>query len=75
MIKTLIFFILATIIIFFTWNILKRIFFNKFYNYFGENDQHPNVNKKRENSINQNVKWDAETVEYEEIKEDKYEKK
>ena len=75
MIKTLIFFILATIIIFFTWNILKRIFFNKFYNHFGQNNPNQNVTEKKEKSINQNVKWDAETVDYEEIKEDKYEKK
>ncbi|MFC6268649.1 hypothetical protein [Frigoriflavimonas asaccharolytica] len=75
MVKTLILLILATIIIFFTWNILKRIFFNKFYNYFGQNMPNQNVNEKKENSINQNVKWDAETVDYEEVKEDKYEKK
>lgn len=68
--------ILATIIIFFTWNILKRIFFNKFYNYFGQNAPKPTVNNdKKSSTINQKVKWDAETVDYEEVKEDKYEKK
>lgn len=73
--KFLLFTVLATIIIFFTWNILKRIFFNKFYNYFGQNIPKPNVPENKDNSINQKVKWDAETVEYEEVKEDKYEKK
>lgn len=70
--------ILAAIIFFFTWNILKRIFFNKFYNYFGQNIPKPNeTEEKREKSgtINQKVKWDAETVDYEEVKEDQYEKK
>ena len=67
--------ILATIVIFFLWNILKKIFFNKFYNYFQQNVPKPNVTKDKSNTINQKVKWDAETVEYEEVKEDKYEKK
>lgn len=75
MVKTLILLILATIIIFFTWNILKRIFFNKFYNYFGQNAPKQNVTENKNQTINQNVKWDAETVDYEEVKEDKYEKK
>ena len=67
--------VLATIIIFFTWNILKRIFFNKFYNYFGQNAPNPESSKEKSSSINQKVKWDAETVDFEEVKEEKYEKK
>ena len=59
--------ILSTIIIFFVWNILKRMFFNSFY-------QFPKPEKKRpeqSRTLNQKVNWDAETVEYEEIKEPK----
>lgn len=59
--------ILSTIIIFFVWNILKRMFFTSFYRF-----QKPNETVKKENkNINQKVNWDAETVEYEEIKESK----
>ena len=62
--------ILATIIVFFIWNILKRIFLNKFYKNFPQNPLNKETPKK-ENKINQKVNWDAETVEYEEIKENK----
>ena len=68
-------FILATIIIFFVWNILKRLFFNSFYKNF------PMLNPKNREQTNQNqanpkknkakVNWDAETVDYEEIKDNK----
>lgn len=59
--------ILSTIIIFFVWNILKRMFFTSFYRF-----PKPNETVKKENkNINQKVNWDAETVEYEEIKESK----
>ncbi|PIE50553.1 MAG: hypothetical protein CSA38_02850 [Flavobacteriales bacterium] len=61
--------ILATIISFFVWNSLKRIFFNKFYNHFPH--QQKNNQQKQTNSQSskkdKNVKWDAETVDYEEI--------
>lgn len=72
--KFLLLTILATIIIFFTWNILKRIFFNKFYNYFGQNIPKANEPKETKTNINQSVKWDAETVDFEEVKEEKNEK-
>ncbi|MPS72829.1 MAG: hypothetical protein E2590_06685 [Chryseobacterium sp.] len=67
-------FILATIIIFFVWNILKRLFFNAFYKNF------PALNPKNQQQSEQTnskkmpgkkVKWDAETVDYEEVKEEK----
>lgn len=67
-------FIIATIIIFFVWNILKRLFFNSFYKNF------PTLNPKNQQQDNQassskkpkqKVNWDAETVDYEEIKDDK----
>ncbi|MET3036228.1 hypothetical protein ABXT08_09005 [Chryseobacterium sp. NRRL B-14859] len=64
--------VLSAIIIFFVWNILKRIFFKTFYNYrFNNNDQNNrqqdihNSNKNKKQGLN----WDAETVDYEEVKE------
>ena len=64
--------ILATIIIFFVWNILKRIFFNEFYKNFPslnprnqENHKPKSQNKKKKKKVN----WDAETVDYEEVEE------
>ena len=68
-------FILATIIIFFVWNILKRLFFNAFYkNFPALNPKNQQQNQQQTNSKkmpDQKVKWDAETVDYEEIKEEK----
>lgn len=62
--------VLATIIAFFVWNSLKRIFFKKFYQGF-PHQENRNEQKKTQSSVNEKkVKWDAETVEYEEIKED-----
>lgn len=63
--------VLATIIIFFVWNILKRIFFNQFYKNF------PSLNPRNREKVSpkpakptkEQVKWDAETVEYEEVEE------
>lgn len=62
--------ILATIIIFFVWNIMKRLFFSNFYKFPKSNHQQekPTTSKK---NIDKNLKWDAETVDYEEIKEEK----
>ncbi len=68
-------FILATIIIFFVWNILKRLFFNAFYkNFPALNPKNQQQNQQQTNSKkmpNQKIKWDAETVDFEEIKEEK----
>ncbi|WP_426479506.1 hypothetical protein ACP3T3_08755 [Chryseobacterium sp. CBSDS_008] len=64
--------VLTAIIIFFVWNILKRIFFKTFYSYRFNND---NQNKRQQDLHNsnknnkQNLNWDAETVDYEEVKE------
>jgi hypothetical protein len=62
--------ILGTIIIFFVWNILKRIFFKSFYKYTGFKPNNvPNQENKNSNTnIEKKVKWDAETVDYEEVK-------
>jgi len=68
-------FILAVIIIFFVWNILKRLFFNAFYkNFPALNPKNQQQNQQQTNSKKmpeQKVKWDAETVDYEEVKEEK----
>ncbi|GAB0157568.1 hypothetical protein CHRYSEOSP005_28460 [Chryseobacterium sp. Alg-005] len=61
--------VLAAIIIFFVWNILKRIFFKTFYSYrFDNNNKQQDLQNSNKNN-NSNLKWDAETVDYEEIKE------
>jgi len=64
--------VLSAIIIFFVWNILKRLFFKTFYSY-----RFDNKNNNRQQDLNssnknkQNLNWDAETVDYEEVKETK----
>ncbi len=64
--------ILATVVIFFVWNILKKIFLNKFYKNFpsvfnqNRTDNNPKTSEKK---LNKKVNWDAETVDYEEVKE------
>jgi len=67
-------FIIATIIIFFVWNILKRLFFNAFYKNFptlNPKNQQQNEQTGSKKMPEQKVKWDAETVDFEEIKEEK----
>lgn len=67
--------ILATIVIFFLWNILKRMFFSAFYK-FPKNDNQQNTKTQSKNkNLDSRINWDAETVEYEEIKENKETKK
>jgi hypothetical protein len=73
-IKYLIEIVLATIIIFFVWNILKRIFFNAFYKNFPslnpKNREYPQPKSSSQNNIKEKVNWDAETVDYEEVKDE-----
>ncbi|MDF0719767.1 hypothetical protein P0M11_07105 [Kaistella sp. PBT33-4] len=57
--------ILSTIIIFFVWNIMKKIFFTKFY---GNLPPRPDTHNAKSGKVEQKVKWDAETVDYEEVK-------
>lgn len=71
-IKYLLELVLATIIIFFVWNILKRIFFNEFYKNFpslNPRNQENQKPKSQNKSIKEKVNWDAETVDYEEVEE------
>ncbi|REC51255.1 hypothetical protein [Chryseobacterium mucoviscidosis] len=72
MMKHIFEFVLATIIIYFVWNILKRIFFKKFHSYLF--NQNRNENRKEQDIRNSDntkkkINWDAETVDYEEVKE------
>lgn len=77
MIKGMFEIILVVIVIFFVWNILKRLFigtvFKNFQQRNPQNRAEPNSSPKPK--INQKVNWDAETIDYEEIKETKNEKK
>lgn len=66
--------VLSAIIIFFVWNILKRIFFKTFYSYRFNNNNSSNHKQQDIHSSKkgkQNLNWDAETVDFEEVKESK----
>lgn len=67
MFKEILLLILSTVIVFFVWNSLKRMFYTKFYS------QNPLAPKKDEpvKPKQSGVKWDAETVDFEEIKDPK----
>mgnify|MGYP005609811403 FL=1 len=61
--------IIATIIIFFLWNILKRMFFASFYKFPKPNDKGKTSAAQSKKNLDSRINWDAETVDYEEIKE------
>ncbi|SHG35487.1 hypothetical protein [Chryseobacterium vrystaatense] len=63
--------ILTAIILFFVWNILRRLFFKTFYSYRFNNNKDNNKQQDihSSNKNKQNLNWDAETVDYEEVKE------
>ena len=71
--KSILELILTIIIIFFIWNILKRLFIGTVFKSFQQREPQNNTTTKStaENKINQKVNWDAETIDYEEIKEEK----
>lgn len=75
MFKFILEFILITIIIFFVWNILKRLFFTTFYKSFPSNNQQGETDVKKTSKKEAPIKWDAETIDYEEIKDDHEQKK
>lgn len=69
--------IVCVAIVFFVWNILKKMFLKKLYRNFPFANQNQQDSQERKASQRKEpkVKWDAETVEYEEIEEnDKKEK-
>ena len=64
--------ILATIIMFFVWNMLKRLFFIKVFKTFNFPQNQQQAQPRPENpkkKMKEKIDWDAETVEYEEISE------
>lgn len=65
--------IFVIIVVFFVWNILKRLFFRTFYKIpFGNpNATPPNNPKEKVKTGKSGLNWDAETVDYEEVKEEK----
>lgn len=63
--------ILATIIIFFLWNMMKRIFFSSFYKFPEQQEGNGTTTQKTKKNLDSKLNWDAETVEYEEVKEEK----
>lgn len=71
--KDIIEFILIVIIIFFVWNSLKRLFYNTFYKFSSPQQNRPQQKPEKEKSKSgkHGLNWDAETVDYEEIKEEK----
>ncbi len=62
--------ILIVIIIFFLWNILKRMFFSAFYKFPKQKSNENDGTQKTKNTLDSKLNWDAETVDYEEIKEE-----
>lgn len=72
MMKHIFEFVLATIIIYFVWNILKRIFFKKFHSYLFNQNRNENRREqdiKNSDNTKKKINWDAETIDYEEVKE------
>lgn len=63
--------IIATVVIFFLWNFLKRLFFASFYKFPKQEQQSKNTTQTKTKDLDSKLNWDAETVEYEEIKENK----
>lgn len=60
--------ILATVVIFFLWNILKRMFFSAFYKFPRPDNEQKTTSSKSNKNLDSRINWDAETVDYEEIK-------
>lgn len=62
--------ILTIIIVFFLWNILKRMFFAAIFKFPKPNQPQGDVRQqKTRKNLDSKINWDAETVDYEEIKE------
>ena len=63
--------ILTTVIIFFVWNFLKRMFFTKIFKFPKPRNDENVSQQKTKSSLDSKIHWDAETVDYEEVKEPK----
>lgn len=64
-------FILVLVVLYITWKILKRMIFMKIYKNIEhlsknqQDDRNPEQRPKKDNR--KNIKWDAETIDYEEV--------
>ena len=63
--------ILTTVIIFFVWNFLKRMFFKKIFKFPHPRKEENVTQQKTNKNLDSKIHWDAETVDYEEVKEPK----
>ena len=61
--------ILTTVIIFFIWNFLKRMFFTKIFKFPQPRKDENVTQQKTSKNLDSKIHWDAETVDYEEVKE------
>lgn len=73
MFKDILDIILVIIIISFVWRLVKRLFFGAIVKNFQQKNPKNDMNAQNppEPKINAKVHWDAETVDYEEVKEPK----
>lgn len=49
---------------------LKRLFFNTFYRFPQQRKEDDTTTQKAKKNLDSKLNWDAETVDYEEVKED-----
>ena len=63
--------ILATIIIFFLWNILKRLFFSAFYKFPKPQNNENVTTQKTKKNLESKRNWEAETGDKEKVKDEK----
>ncbi len=63
--------ILTTVIVFFVWNILKRLFVNSIFRYTRPPRREQSATSQKKKDSKSKIHWDAETVDYEEIDETK----
>lgn len=61
--------ILTTVIIFFVWNFLKRMFFKSIFKFPKPQAKETKQEQNQKKNLDSKIHWDAETVDYEEIKE------
>lgn len=63
--------ILTTVIIFFIWNFLKRMFFTKIFKFPKTRNEENVTQQKSSKNLDSKINWDAETIDFEEVKEPK----
>lgn len=63
--------IFAVVVIFFLWNVLKRMFFTAFYKFPKPGNDPKTTAERSKKNLDSRIHWDAETVDYEEVKENR----